>query len=190
MKPREVFFKTLQEFLGYLWYGANHLFIFPYMLIRLSQGLDYLVLESLGISSHEQVFSFIPLTILNLISFVVIAFGVLIILESAISIVAQSKGFAFSVTPHYHVNPKKLATTGWYARVRHPMVLGYLIVLMGIGVYIQSPSMVIWFVPLLGAIYVEYLLMIEEPQLLRWFGTSYEKYQHEVPLLIPRLKRR
>ncbi|PIZ48275.1 hypothetical protein COY32_00085 [candidate division WWE3 bacterium CG_4_10_14_0_2_um_filter_41_14] len=187
VKPREIILKVTQQFAGYVWYGASYILIVPYLIVRLSEGLDYLIFQILGFSSQENFFSFVPFTILSLIAFVVIAFGFLIILESTVSIATESKGFAFSVSPHYHVNPQKLATAGWYARVRHPMTLGYLIILMGLGIYLQSISMIVWFVPLFGGLYLEYLLMVEEKQLHRWFGSAYEEYQKKVPALIPRI---
>jgi len=191
VKLHQIIFKVIQEFTGYMWYALVFVFILPYMIILLSRGLDYLIGSAFGVelSGVVSLFTLIPDTVLQLISFAIIAFGVLIILESTLTLARESSGFAFSIAPHYHVNPKKLSQSGWYSKMRHPMAFAYILILVGIGVYIQSLSMVFWFVPLFGGLYLEYLLMVEEKQLMRWFGTEYDSYKTQVPALIPKFRK-
>jgi protein-S-isoprenylcysteine O-methyltransferase Ste14 len=81
--------------------------------------------------------------------------------------------------------PPKLVTTGPYRYIRHPQELGFFMMLLGMAVYLESISIMIyafvmWVFSHLSAVFVE------EPGLIRKFGESYRKYQEEVPRWIPR----
>jgi len=74
-----------------------------------------------------------------------------------------------------------------YRHIRHPMLLGYLIALEGLGILLRSPGIVLWLTPLVGAILLEYLVYTEEASLTRWFGSEYQVYKEKTSLLIPRV---
>jgi protein-S-isoprenylcysteine O-methyltransferase Ste14 len=77
--------------------------------------------------------------------------------------------------------PRRLVTSGYYARVRHPLYLYSTLFL------VLNPLMTVqWF--LLTIFSVTYFIvggMIEERRLLREFGDEYLRYQQRVPFMIP-----
>ncbi len=88
-------------------------------------------------------------------------------------------------TPAPFDPPRDFVAIGPYKHVRNPMYIGALTVLSGFGLYEHSSSILVfalvWF--LLAHLFVVYL---EEPDLRRKFGASYEDYCKAVPRWIPR----
>ncbi len=178
----------LYQFVGYLWHLCLFVIVIPYLLVRLSEGLDYLVFELVLKVDVMGWWDLIPTTVSSLVSLVVIAVGLLILLESTLTLYEKARAFPFTTIPHEHLRPRQLATGGWYGRVRHPMLLGYLVVLLGVGIWFHLLTMILWWVPLFGGLMLEYSLRFEERDLSRWFGEEYQLYQREVPALIPRVR--
>ena len=78
-----------------------------------------------------------------------------------------------------------LNTSGWNARVRHPLYFGTLLALVG-GLLVSCMLEHCVFV----GISIAYLYVgatLEERKLVKAFGDEYRAYQREVPMLIPRL---
>ena len=77
--------------------------------------------------------------------------------------------------------PRKLVTSGWYARVRHPLYLFSVLFL------VLNPVMTArWF--LLTIFSTAYFIvggMLEERRLLNEFGDEYKSYRQRVPFMIP-----
>ena len=86
--------------------------------------------------------------------------------------------------------PKELVTTGLYSRVRNPMLLGWFILLFGLGILLNSISLVFIFTPLFILINVLYVKTVEEKEMERKFGQQYLKYKESVPMFIPRFGKR
>lgn len=90
----------------------------------------------------------------------------------------------------YPAQSTQLVTTGLYAYSRNPMILGFLILLSGIGWVVQSISAIL-LIPLVAFILLWlWLKRREEPQLEQRFGDAYRAYKETTPLIIPRLWRR
>ena len=84
----------------------------------------------------------------------------------------------------------ELVTTGLYGYTRNPMVLGFLIVLSGIGWLWQSITAIL-IIPLVAFILLwVWLKRREEPQLEKRFGDAYRIYKEATPLIMPRPWRR
>lgn len=79
----------------------------------------------------------------------------------------------------------RLATTGPYARIRHPQYVGFVAILLGF--LFQWPTLltVIMF-PILLLMYAR-LAIVEELAMCRQFGDEYERYAERTPRFIPRL---
>jgi len=78
-------------------------------------------------------------------------------------------------------HPPKLVTSGWYARVRHPLYLFSTLFLA------MNPVMTCKWL-LLTVFSVTYFIiggMIEERRLLQEFGDEYRRYRQRVPFMIP-----
>jgi protein-S-isoprenylcysteine O-methyltransferase Ste14 len=79
-----------------------------------------------------------------------------------------------------------LKTNGLYKIVRHPGYLGYLLMIVGIGISFNNLlSLLITLVPTFGAL--SYRIEIEEDALIEEFGNLYKDYKNSVKRLIPGL---
>lgn len=78
----------------------------------------------------------------------------------------------------------KLVVTGMYSQIRHPLYLGILVIFAGyflvsgtLGALIHLGCLVL---------YLPFGIYFEEKNLISIFGKSYQDYQQEVPVFIPR----
>jgi protein-S-isoprenylcysteine O-methyltransferase Ste14 len=83
--------------------------------------------------------------------------------------------------------PPKVVTTGPYRHVRNPMLTGVFAFLFGLGLAVNSISLVLVFTPLFILVNVWELKRIEEPELERRLGEEYVKYRRQTPMFFPRL---
>ena len=85
--------------------------------------------------------------------------------------------------------PQQVVDTGPYRYARNPMLTGVFFLLFGIGLAIDSLSLVVGFTPLYIAANVWELKNIEEPELIRRLGAEYVAYRDRTPMFLPRLPR-
>lgn len=78
----------------------------------------------------------------------------------------------------------ELATTGPYARVRHPQYAGFVLVMLGFLVQWPTLLTLVMF-PVLVWMYV-HLAREEERETIAEFGEAYLEYARRVPAFIPR----
>jgi len=93
-----------------------------------------------------------------------------------------------SPSPHLG-GPKKLVTTGPYAIVRHPSVIGKFFGVLGMGCFFASQTFLFIFFPLLIIYSLIYNRFYQEKGCEENFGNQYLLYRKEVPMIIPRLKK-
>jgi protein-S-isoprenylcysteine O-methyltransferase Ste14 len=86
--------------------------------------------------------------------------------------------------------PKELVVAGPYVWMRNPMVTGVFTGLFGIGLFLQSASIVFIWTPLYILAHIIELKKVEEPELELRFGAAYAEYKRTVPMFIPRPWRR
>ena len=80
-----------------------------------------------------------------------------------------------------------LATTGPYARVRHPQYAGF--ILIRTGFLLQWPTLLtVAMYPVLVVMYVR-LARREEAEVRPQFGAEYQRYAAQVPAFLPRIAR-
>ncbi|MFH1253427.1 MAG: methyltransferase [Candidatus Uhrbacteria bacterium] len=81
----------------------------------------------------------------------------------------------------------KIISIGIYARMRHPMYSGDII--LAWGFFICFPYTAV----LVGIMWLSFVLIfwakLEEKALLKKFGNEYVKYQSQTPMFIPRFKK-
>jgi len=78
----------------------------------------------------------------------------------------------------------RLATTGAYARLRHPQYIGFVLIMTGF--LLQWPTLVtLAMYPVLVVMYA-FLGKREEKEMLAQFGGEYRRYMRTVPAFIPR----
>lgn len=80
---------------------------------------------------------------------------------------------------------QRLASTGAYARVRHPQYAGFVLIMAGF--LLQWPTLVtLVMFPILLFMYVR-LALREEREAAAQFGAEYERYAARTPRFVPRL---
>ena len=111
-------------------------------------------------------------------------------ISSGIAVTAWSAFHFVKVkgTPVPFNPPPKLVKTGPYRYARNPMLTGVFILLIGIGFFVSSVSLVFFFTPLFVLINVWELKQIEEPELIKRLGNEYIEYKNQTPMFLPRLK--
>jgi protein-S-isoprenylcysteine O-methyltransferase Ste14 len=117
-----------------------------------------------------------------LIGLLPIVFGALVYLWCAWDFVFAGKGTPAPIDP-----PRALVVRGLYRKVRNPMYVGVMSILVGEAVIFES-----WKLLGCGAVFglAAHLFVVfyEEPTLKKKFGTAYEEYCQAVPRWIPRLR--
>jgi protein-S-isoprenylcysteine O-methyltransferase Ste14 len=81
--------------------------------------------------------------------------------------------------------PRKFVAVGPYKFVRNPMYIGGFIVLLGFGLYQQSPAILLFALPWLLLAHL-FVILYEEPHLRATFGAPYDTYCHSVRRWLPR----
>jgi len=82
--------------------------------------------------------------------------------------------------------PAQLQVSGWYARVRHPLLLGVVAILFGEAVAFASPALLGYALLYWAWLHV-FVMVREERDLRQAFGDAYEAYAREVPRWLPRV---
>jgi protein-S-isoprenylcysteine O-methyltransferase Ste14 len=82
--------------------------------------------------------------------------------------------------------PKALVVQGPYRRVRNPMYVAVLLVILGQAIVLRS-SLLVGYALLFWLVVHTFVVLVEEPLLRDQFGSSYDAYLRRVPRWIPRL---
>jgi len=80
---------------------------------------------------------------------------------------------------------QKLVTTGMHGRVRHPIYVGHL--LMMIGWTVASGLTVCFALTAFALLTGVAMIQTEEKELEQRFGEAYREYKKQVPMLLPRI---
>jgi protein-S-isoprenylcysteine O-methyltransferase Ste14 len=142
-----------------------------------------LVFASLWLDGHLPVCLPLPAPTNIFISAPLIVIGATLCLLTVYSFF-RARGSPVPINP-----PQKLVVGGLYSQTRNPMVLGWIIMLFGVGILLSSISLVAIFTPLFTLLNVLYLKTIEEREMEKKFGEEYLKYKQRVPMFIPRLRK-
>ena len=86
--------------------------------------------------------------------------------------------------------PPQLVKTGPYKYARNPMLTGVFVFLLGVGLFVNSVSLIFFFTPLFVLINLWELKAIEEPELMKRLGDDYIEYWKQTPMFIPGCKPR
>jgi protein-S-isoprenylcysteine O-methyltransferase Ste14 len=88
-------------------------------------------------------------------------------------------------TPAPFDAPRQIVAAGPYTWVRNPMYLGGFLVLAGFGLVQRSPAILLFAAAWLLVVHLA-VVGLEEPDLQRKFGASYDAYRRTVPRWLPR----
>jgi protein-S-isoprenylcysteine O-methyltransferase Ste14 len=118
--------------------------------------------------------------LLQVIGLALLSLGLILVVASVRQFATEGKGTLASWDP-----PKKFVVRGPYQFVRNPMISGVILCLFGEAFGLLSPPhgicAVCFVIPNLI-----YIPLVEEPQLERRFGESYQEYRRYVRRFIPR----
>lgn len=113
--------------------------------------------------------------------------GYLIASLGTIVVVKASKQISLSsflgLKPSSEFSTEKLVVQGWYARVRHPLYAGLILIFGGYFLIAGSYSAAVHFGCLL--IYLPFGIYFEEQNLISLYGDQYRDYRKKVPAIIP-----
>lgn len=142
-----------------------------------------LVFFSLWLDRYLPVRLSLPPPINIFLSVPLLAFGATLWLWTVYSFIS-ARGTPVPLNP-----PRRLVTSGLYSWVRNPMILGWIIMLFGVGLLLNSISLFFIFTPLFALLNILYLKTVEEKEMEKKFGQEYLKYKESVPMLFPRFQK-
>ncbi len=90
-------------------------------------------------------------------------------------------------TPIPAIATQKLLVHGPFQYSRNPMVFGTSLAYLGLSFYMASLSMVLFSLAF-AALFILYIKLVEEKELLERFGESYREYAHGTPFFIPKAR--
>ena len=82
--------------------------------------------------------------------------------------------------------PRHLVTTGLFRQMRNPIMAAELAVIWAVALYLASLGATLYAIAISVVAHVT-VVHIEEPELRKRFGKSYEEYCRNVPRWLPRL---
>ena len=116
------------------------------------------------------------------IGIALIATGLPILLDSFARFALQGLGTPAPIAP-----PTHLVVTGWYRYVRNPMYAALVALIIGQGLLFGRTSVLEWGLVFFVLTHL-FVMVYEEPQLRRTFGSEYDAYRAAVHRWIPRLR--
>jgi protein-S-isoprenylcysteine O-methyltransferase Ste14 len=108
--------------------------------------------------------------------------GSLVVLSCFWSFTFRGRGTPVPIDP-----PKELVASGPYRYVRNPIYVGALLIFLGHFLWFGYWALLTYAMLAFIGVHL-FVLLYEEPNLKRRFGTSYEEYLKRVPRWIPRFK--
>lgn len=111
---------------------------------------------------------------------VLILAGLVVVVHAFARFVTEGFGTPAPVAP-----PKHLVVGGFYRYVRNPMYVAVVSLIIGQGLWLAQPSVLIYGVIAWTAMAL-FVKFYEEPTLAKTFGAQYEEYRRHVPAWIPR----
>ena len=83
--------------------------------------------------------------------------------------------------------PQRLVVTGSYRFVRNPAYVAAIVLVVGQGLWLGSPGVLVYAAVLWLAFHL-LVVLHEEPSLRRRFGAAYDDYCAKVPRWVPRMR--
>lgn len=138
-------------------------------------GMPYLVLTFSGPASH------MPLGLFRWLSAPLAAAALAVYLMCVSEFITAGRG-----TPAPYDPPRNLVSGRLYARVRNPMYLSVLTLIVAEATFLESRSLLVY-AAVVWLVFHLFVILYEEPALALRFGASYEAYRLSVPRWLPRL---
>jgi len=120
-----------------------------------------------------------PAPALRALGIGILILGALLVLETTTRFALQGRG-----TPAPWAPPERFVERGSYRYVRSPMYLGVLLLIVGQALLLGREILFAWAL-VAWLIFQLFLVLHEEPDLRRRFGTEYEDYTRRVRRWLP-----
>jgi len=108
--------------------------------------------------------------------------GIFFAVWSIVDQLTRGKG-----TPIPAIATRKLLVRGPFEYSRNPMGFGTSLAYLGLSFYMASLSMVL-FSLVFAALFILYIKLVEEKELVERFGESYREYRRSTPFFIPKAR--
>jgi protein-S-isoprenylcysteine O-methyltransferase Ste14 len=161
------------------WKEVRAIVLLPGMVTTI---IPLVLVNWLGPNRFGQGISPVVDALIRLLGLIVGSIGLLLVFKTVALFSTQGRGTLAPWDP-----PQKLVVEGIYRHVRNPMISGVCGILLGEGLLLKSLTLLGWFV-VFWAINAVYILLSEEPGLVRRFGDDYIRYKRNVPRWIPRVR--
>jgi protein-S-isoprenylcysteine O-methyltransferase Ste14 len=90
-------------------------------------------------------------------------------------------------TPIPAIATQKLLVQGPFQYSRNPMGFGTSLAYLGLSFFMASLSMVVFSLAF-TSVFILYIKLVEEKELVERFGESYREYMHNTPFFIPKVR--
>ena len=128
------------------------------------------------------------LTLPELVQPILVLLGVVLFIVGAIIAMAASKVISVSTVADMRTNREpELITDGVYARVRHPLYLATILILMALMMLYPFPTVIIFSIGL--CVYTLIGSYFEERKLIRFYGDMYLEYKKTAGFILPKFRR-
>jgi protein-S-isoprenylcysteine O-methyltransferase Ste14 len=119
---------------------------------------------------------------LRLVGVLLIAAGLTVLLDSFARFALQGLGTPAPIFPTRH-----LVVSGLFRYVRNPMYIAVMSLILGQGLFFGSILVLEYGIAIFVGFYL-FVLLYEEPTLLKSYGREYEEFCANVPRWIPHLR--
>ncbi len=157
--------------------AALFLFVIPKTLLYVGRGLDALIFPNLTLQP------------IHLAGAPVCLAGFLVSVASIWQLYSYGSGMPWGDVAE-DSQSSRLVTEGLYSYTRNPMLLGFGVFIMGVGLYYGSFSMAFVLSTAVVALVSLWIKKKEEPELVKRFGQDYIRYRERTPFVIPRIPRK
>jgi len=143
--------------------------VFWFLILLLLPFITVLLNKKLNFANYNFIYLFY-------IGIFILIMGIMLLILSLYLLINAGKGTPLPLDP-----PKKFVASGIYKYTRNPMVLGYLLTVLGEYLLIGNTLLGIYVLLLFHL----YIVLIEEPELEKRFGDKYLLYKKRVPRWFP-----
>ena len=121
-----------------------------------------------------------PSSALRVTGALLLAIGGVLVLETTARFALQGRG-----TPAPFAAPERFVARGSYRVVRNPMYVGVLALIVGQALLLGREVLLLW-AGVAALLFHLFVVLHEEPELRKRFGTEYEDYRSRVGRWVPR----
>ena len=144
------------------------------------------ILVSMALNNLLNLPKIIPTPYNFVVAAIILIVGFFWAIWSNIEIYKRGNG---SPVPFKDTHTLNIVTSGPYKYTRNPMIFGYILIWIGLGILINSFFLTVGFSLIILILLVLVVKLWEEKNLEKRFGNQYLEYKEKVSFIIPFLKK-